>query len=91
MAVNSSPLCRCGLCSRPTAELREIAEPVIKEVFSVKFGEVLDVAMLSRLMPILTDDAAMRLAARAYKVGSLALCNWRLLTGGVGSREQHRP
>lgn len=63
---------------RRGAELRVIAEPVLDEIFGVKFGEVLDVAMLGRLMPILTDESAMRLAARAYKVQESSIDPQRL-------------
>jgi hypothetical protein len=75
---------------RSAAELRVIAEPVLDEIFGVKFGEVLDVAMLGRLMPILTDESAMRLAARAYKVRRTS--SGPLQTGRsrpAGAREQH--
>jgi hypothetical protein len=48
--------------------LRRIINPVILELFGVQFDERLEISKLTRLMPILTDDAAMRLSARAYTI-----------------------
>jgi hypothetical protein len=49
-------------------ELRRILNPVLSELFDVEFDERLEISKLTRLMPILTDEAAMRLSARAYTI-----------------------
>jgi len=49
-------------------ELRRIIDPVIEELFRVHFDERLELSKLIRLLPILTDDAALRLSARAYTI-----------------------
>ena len=60
--------------------MRRIIDPVITELFDVNFDERLELSKLARLLPILNDEAALRLSARAYTIDEADIDPERLRT-----------
>lgn len=60
--------------------MRRIIDPVITELFDVHFDERLELSKLARLLPILNDEAALRLSARAYTIDEADIDPERLRT-----------